>query len=311
VQTTGPQVLYFLFYLKFEDYANEIESVSNINANNIFASVLNMGVTISSYAEDTGATFPFVTVPHFEFRGRQLLELSGARYILWDVIVPLGNTTAWNDYSVANQGWVQDGLDAQRNGETASQITPYIYKYDSQKFKIKDNSFEEKVVTWQVAPAEKNPSLVNENKLSTRFEELVDRIKKVHTEVLSEFLTEGIEIETSDAFNIGSPQSYLVQPVFRQVAGGGDHRRDIVGYLAALLPWDNYFKNIVPEGTPPLLLVLQNTCGQKVTFQIDGPIVRVVSPNEDLHDPAFDDLVHHASFNTQYYNSEGERQVLS
>lgn len=255
-----------------------------------------MALTITSFAEDTNAVFPYVTIPHFEYRGQQLLQLSGAGHICWHVLVPGNETEKWNNYSVANQGWVQDGLDAQKEGKIAQSITPYIYQEDEDGFKIPDDSLEDKVVTWQVAPANPNPKTVNKNMLKERFSELANRINVVYTEVLSELIS-STEKSVEATFEIGRPQSYLVQPVFNKV-NGRDHDKDIVGYLSARLPWDNYFRNIVPEGAAPLHLVLKNSCDQVVTYEIRGPLVQVISPNSDQHDPKFDHLVVNSKFST-------------
>jgi class 3 adenylate cyclase len=262
-----------------------------------------MGLTITSYAIDTNNDFPFVTVPHFELRGEQLLKASGARHLDWNVRVPAADTSAWNNYTMANQGWVQEGLDAQGEGKQARPITPYIFQYDDLGLKQEDSSSEEKLVRWQIAPATEDALGINENLFGTPFEGLVNRVQELHTEVLSKLLTEERQMEYNESMSLGLTESYVVQPVYKELEGD-DHDKTIVGYLAALLPWGNYFRNIAPEGSAPLRLVLTNSCGQTVTFEVNGPEVTVISPDQDTHDPDFDYLGVHALVNTHTWDWE-------
>lgn len=67
-----------------------------------------------------------------------------------------------------------------------------------------------------------------------------------------------------------------MQPLFKEPEGPLEDRL-LVAYLNVLLPWDNdYFRNIIPEGTAPLHLVLKNACGSTTTFEIDGPAVAML-----------------------------------
>jgi hypothetical protein len=327
--------------IQFESFASEIVGVSSINMINIYASIASMALTVTSYAEDTEIEWPFVTIPHFELRGEQLLQLSGAKYVSMGVLVNETDKEEWHNYSVANQGWIQQGLDIQDNGEVADDITPYI-KYrvpteddDSEgeddmdgldhsghDMDMDDHSGHRRGrrrrqlvehdylrdegpadpyygVVWQMAPARPSPTMVNYNALSTRFSDLVKRMETTRLEVLS-----GIIIDEEDAFfestiegeSSVTPESYLVQPVFRKVTGT-DGDSDLVGYLTALLPWENYFQNIIPDGTAPLHLVLSNTCGDVATYEIRGSQVKLLSATKDVHDTLFEALGVNAHFN--------------
>jgi hypothetical protein len=278
---------------------------------NIYASIASMALTVTSYSLDTGETWPFVTIPHFELRGEQLLGLSGAKYISMGVLVNESDKEQWHNYSVANQGWVQQGLDVQGNGAIASDIAPYIQYRGSGAEHDGEGGYDTNVnyfpdegpadpyygVVWQMAPARESPTLVNFNAMSTRFSDLVERMEATRGEVLS-----GIVVSEEDTFfelvdgATDTSESYLVQPIFRDVSRA-DGNSDLVGYLTALLPWENYFKNIIPDGTAPLHLVLKNTCGQASTYEIRGSEVILLSATEDVHDPRFEELVVSAHFN--------------
>ena len=252
-----------------------------------------MGTTISSYAEASEeSSWPFVTIPHFEQRGQQLLTLSGARYVALNVLVREDQKTGWEEYAIQRQGWVQDGLDHQGLGEIAAPITEYIYKRDA-VFVVQDEGPADPYygVTWQIAPAPQSPDLVNYNSLSGGFSEILDYFNQFHAEVLTRILE-----HSYDEFDqISRIQSFLVQPLYKELEGAVE-QRTIVGYINALLPFDNYFRNIIPENTAPINLVLSNTCGQVVTYEIRGPVVILASGTGDVHDTQYNHMGVHAQF---------------
>ena len=287
--------------IQFADFAAEIVEVSDINAKNIQSTIFSMGTTISSYAEDTGKTFPFVKIPHFEERGQVLLDISGARHVSLNLLVAKDEREKWEEFSVANQGWVQEGLDAQGKDVEAYPITPYIHRRDDDNFIVPNEEADDMYsVVWQVTPAPEVPTLVNHNAMSTNFSDIVELLEATNRETFSPILEDENEITAY----VGQPESYLVQPVFKEVTGE-TMEKTFVGYINALLPWDNYFKNIIPDNLAPMHLVLKNTCGQVVTFEVIGPKVNVLSVEEDLHDPFYDPL----EVNTHFQVFEGRRRM--
>jgi hypothetical protein len=63
------------------------------------------------------------------------------------------------------------------------------------------------------------------------------------------------------------PHSYFPQPIFREIY---NDTSEVVGYISALVPWDSYFANLLPEGVKGIACVASNTCGQFFTYYIDG-----------------------------------------
>ena len=74
-----------------------------------------------------------------------------------------------------------------------------------------------------------------------------------------------------------------------------------VGMVTAGIPWETYFQDILPEGTPPVHVVLQDTCGRfKWTYEIDGYVVTQIDDGQDVHDQRYDYLrvdgaLHHSA----------------
>jgi hypothetical protein len=54
------------------------------------------------------------------------------------------------------------------------------------------------------------------------------------------------------------PASFMLAPIYHRLGLGAE----VVGALAAEMPWDAYFSNLILVGIDGLFLVVCNTCGQ-------------------------------------------------
>jgi hypothetical protein len=71
------------------------------------------------------------------------------------------------------------------------------------------------------------------------------------------------------------PHSILIQPIFRELGDVNDSS-EVVGLIQAVVPWDRYLTNLLPEGVDGITCVLMNTCGQAFTYELNGTRVRLV-----------------------------------
>eukprot|EP00934_Nitzschia_sp_Nitz4_P007117 Nitzschia sp. Nitz4//scaffold45_size130396//87784//91702//NITZ4_003463-RA/size130396-processed-gene-0.197-mRNA-1//1//CDS//3329552440//7107//frame0 len=278
------------FEQQFAAFAAEVIDVSAVTADNIYAAMTQVQLTIETYAQDNNATFPFITVPHFESKAQQMFRLSGATSLGFSVIVLEEEKLEWQNYSVANQGWIQDGLDTQGEGTVAVDIFPYINRKDTYIVPDEGPADPYYAVTWQLAPTPAVPTNVNFNEMTGRMPLLVLEMDETHQPALSKVLdaSDNLQQATESFERLGSPQAVIVQPLIAA--------QEFVGYLTTILPWNTYFENILPEGTKPLHMVLRNTCGQAITFEIHGAEVKR-SADEDIHENEFTSLGRHALFN--------------
>lgn len=93
-----------------------------------------------------------------------------------------------------------------------------------------------------------------------------------------------------------TPESYILVPIYRKVVLEEERRvDDIVGTVMSLLPWENYFKDLLPEGIDGITLVVSNTCNQTFTYEINGPEVAYLGIG-DMHDSSFDEYVIETTF---------------
>ena len=69
--------------------------------------------------------------------------------------------------------------------------------------------------------------------------------------------------------------------------------------VTALVPWDTYFRDILPQDGYGIVVVMKNDCGQEFTFQINGPELEYLG-SEDLHDWRHEDLEVQDNFTTLF-----------
>jgi hypothetical protein len=160
---------------------------------------------------------------------------------------------------------------------------------------------------WQMSPPPKDPSLVNLDLYSNPvFKRMINYIMTSGGQPgLSELVdvgplykglfTEAEHWQLHDQFhgagaNAGHsardhPHTLIAAPVRRTI----DPDAEIVGILAAVVPWDLYLSRLLPTGIDGVHVVLQNTCGQVVTYEINGPEAAFLGKG-DLHQPEYDYL---------------------
>jgi hypothetical protein len=74
---------------------------------------------------------------------------------------------------------------------------------------------------------------------------------------------------SSSAFN--NPHSLFTQPIFQDLYNSSS---TIVGFVMGVVPWDMYMANLLPSGIAGITCVLENSCGQAFTYQLNGNRVR-------------------------------------
>jgi hypothetical protein len=100
---------------------NNFESTYQANAQRIVESfhdalenrlgaINSMATAITSYSLDTGQTFPFVTIPHFEIRGSDLRVQTDATSIVWTPLVTDETRVAWEEYALINRSQINEAF---------------------------------------------------------------------------------------------------------------------------------------------------------------------------------------------------------
>ena len=93
---------------------------------------------------------------------------------------------------------------------------------------------------------------------------------------------------------LGDPMSNLFIPIFDSLIG--PTKNQVVGVLNAMIHWTSYFRNILPDGVQPIVVVLEYQCNAPVdgeettTYSVDnkerrqlkGPVTTKVKDPEEL-----------------------------
>ncbi len=77
------------------------------------AAIAAHGITIALSALETNRTWPFVTISKFQERYASARTLSGSYHFDFVPIVTDENRLDWEEYSVANRGWLEEGREYQ------------------------------------------------------------------------------------------------------------------------------------------------------------------------------------------------------
>lgn len=86
-----------------------------------------------------------------------------------------------------------------------------------------------------------------------------------------------------DAFD--HPHATMVVPIFDKFTREDD--ADIVGIIAAVVAFDRYLGNLLPDGISGIYVVLKNSCGQTYSYVLNGPKARFLGDG-DLHEKDYE-----------------------
>jgi hypothetical protein len=156
---------------------------------------------------------------------------------------------------------------------------------------------------WQMSPPPRDPSLVNLDLFSNPvFRRMINYIMESGGRPgLSEFVdasllsllykglfTDSEHWHLHNQFNGAGnttwysahdhPHTLMAAPVRRTINTGAP----IVGIVATVVPWDLYLSRLLPQGIDGMCVVVENTCGQVLTYEINGPVA-VYLGKGDLH----------------------------
>jgi hypothetical protein len=82
------------------------------------------------------------------------------------------------------------------------------------------------------------------------------------------------------------PHSLVLSPVRTGFGDSGE----VVGILAAAVPWDLYFSSLLPDDANGIYAIVHNTCGQVESYVINGGQVSYRG-HRDVHDEEYDEYV--------------------
>lgn len=88
-------------------HASTIKEVSEFQVSSLSKALEDLSEEVTSFALMNNATFPFVTMPHFEVNAYHARKQSGLEIIHMNPLVSALHRSDWEAYSVQHQGWME------------------------------------------------------------------------------------------------------------------------------------------------------------------------------------------------------------
>jgi hypothetical protein len=298
------------FKESYYSFANTIGDAAEVHTHNLFSTMLSCSNSISAAAIATNSEFPFVTVPTFEVLAESVRKQSESELLIFTPKVEFGEVTRWQEYATANEGWYEESKQLAVSSSKGNLVEsdfapgsplPFIYNTivdENGNRSPGPPSNPPFYPIWQMSPPPFSPFLIKANiggvpefssglkaidvaregvLGTTTFSDLYGLTglaskEEDHETFHAQFL---VSSDTESAYN--RPHGYFFQPIFREIY---NNTSEIVGTVTAMVPWDRYFANLLPEGVKGITCVASNTCGQSFTYYLDGNNVSCAFKNE-------------------------------
>jgi hypothetical protein len=259
-----------------------------------------LGVSMTSYAAvanaSSSSSWPLVTIPDFEQRVGPLASLV-ERVMVLPLISDHSIRSSWEDYALVHQDWIQESL-ATASTSTSTTDPDMIFETIFTLEREEDGVTTSRVVedssppflpVWQSSPVQVD--VINYNLMSqtttststtTTWNAYIHAALQSQLAVLSDTLMPESSVWNVTTSSASSPHHFLFYPLF----DGFGSDAQLVGLLATISVWESYFTAapVPPSSSPPMVGVVENTCGQTFSYQIqDDSSVRFLGVG-DWHD---------------------------
>jgi hypothetical protein len=111
--------------------------------------------------------------------------------------------------------------------------------------------------------------------------------------VESTFISSNIETLDKDPLRAAHPRSFAAQPIFEKF--GRKSESAVVGFLFSVVPWDTYFRDILPVGTNGFVVKIMDSCGTNFAYLLNGPDANYLGEQYEP-DSKYDYLVQTSEF---------------
>ena len=297
----------------FYDSGGKVLSSVRASFDLTFGSADSFSVGLVSFARFSGMEWPYVTLPDYAVRLTKLRAISGAVVVSQYHLVQEEQRVQWQNYSLANDAWVGEGLEVQKNdrnfqGKLLTEFEPNGVIYDN--FGRPSEGPGPFLPRWQSAPIVPNYAPYNWDgsgyiPLMNSLPALIDGKQAVISEVLNmpsfndedgvfaAWRTSWVKDFIADDKNPSEPIMDIYYPVIDDapdsITLSDGSNGTVVGILAITIFWADFIQGILPPGTDGILCVVSNSCGQVFTYQINGPDVVYLGLG-DLHDANYNHL---------------------
>ncbi|CAB9527019.1 Receptor-type guanylate cyclase gcy [Seminavis robusta] len=290
------------FESSFESFARETADIAENNAENSLGHLRNLATAITSQVVDNEqATFPFVTIPHFDLRTQEIADLTGIEMILFVPFVTQQDAKTssqeqqahddWETYTMEHQDWILQ--DYNYRGWDPSTLTPiprHIYNYtlppnfnETRPGFVDEGAFMEEILSnmsyhpsfFQAPVAQYGPRLVDTSlaklDLLTHpiFKKEMVASLEYNVPVISE--TEDLEfllqhIQPTNGSTTTELRSFTLETVKEDFRNNSR----TVGFLVSVVPWKIFFRNLLPTNINGIVVKVVSDCGANFTYVCNG-----------------------------------------
>lgn len=167
-------------FFQYTAFSSAVRDSSTFYVRNLLQATRNLAETITAYSLLNNETFPLVTIDIFETVARHAREQSGIESIVYSPLVRDADRQAWENYSVANQGWIQQSIQQyEPSPELVSSqevtygemdpIFPSIYSWTTGTTRSVSATDLSYAPYWHVSPFPSTTFFINANQMETRF----------------------------------------------------------------------------------------------------------------------------------------------
>ena len=238
-----------------------------------------------------GNQWPYVVIPDFQVHAQNLRRQTSSIGFLLFPLIQQQERSNWTKHVLTNSDWY-----------TGPQFVPDIWYFNNSRPQVYDQETPGPFLpVWLTDPLPVTPLLNLDafpfDIMTSGYDLTLLLEEGVVGDVLTGSFVDGIFPSGSD-----EPQAFYYQPLYDSF---DKESRKFVGQLLILLRWNVYFSDILPDGVRGISLVLENTCNDTATWEIEGKTARFVGLG-DLHDDSYDSYKLSGFFNT-YTNVDAAR----
>lgn len=273
---------------QFDNFVNTLKDAAYLQDRGTQASLESMSESITMQAVNEGSKWPYVLSPYFDMQAKHVHTLSpGAESVLLSPIVSGGQRDEWEKYSVL----VGNELSAEPTFDAAD-ISSSLYwiEYDvngtaNVSTEVGPGPYNP---VWQWYPPLSNSSVINYEMLSmVKLQQLFYAMLDTREAVVSPIMS--LEPLFVNEATYEDAKSVVYSPIFKDLSES--NATDIVANLALIVSWEMYLAFLTHNHMQGVEYVVQNSCGQSFTIDVqdDGSLGNFTVG--DHHDDIYQDMV--------------------
>ena len=273
---------------------------------------------VTSAAVVSNASFPNLTVPHFEIEAGYNNVLSSMIACVYAPFILDSQRGQWEEYASSNWSWVNESISLreihqshlendENRHETAFEdsygekdldrlgshelfgegsFSKSIYQWENgaaQKLNVHASTLYAPI--WQLTPAV--PMAINSDLFSSKvFLDLYSAMKATNQTVISTPAAAGqifdFLFDSEHVYSKLEPHSFVAAPVYDSFS-----KQKMSGMVIGLTPFHNLLDFLFDKTVKGIIVVFTDNCGTTITYDVSGANVTFLGYS-DLHSPSYD-----------------------